>query len=513
MTQPQCPWGRIAGWMLGVLFIAMFVCLLFDRDAVKLLRALSWVTLLVAAITDRHARRRQHILPVVVSWGFVAACTAGAAWMWGDLAGAVNSFVRYQVGVIWFALLWVALPIFVHPLWKRGPAPQPHDWTLRWAGWLGATLLGFCFYATLSAAASLFSKDSMELLGGELLPYAGMFIIIKRTAWCVKSDWWRVTARTVWGVTVIASFAMAVVMLMALISHNLSNQLLAADFFRIDSDAPDTRRLQFLFDHHNRAGFFAAAAVFLCLAGALGGRAWRGLAITGAACAAFALPFTLTRGALVAAGLAMTVFIIVGATRYRRGGWIVLAALLVLAPVGWITLPVSYKAHIAKIINPANYNEHSGGSIGARLIMWDTAVELIKKRPGLGFGYGFENFEHTIRLEHPLRPEFFEGSSHAHNHWLETAAETGIPGALLLFALTAMRIGGLIIGWWRARQTRHPLAILLLLWICLELMIQFYGLTNYTLRRNLGFLTYWIWAGSVVLILYATATSRQNDTA
>jgi O-antigen ligase len=494
----------LAGWALGLLFAAMFVCLLFDREAEKVLRVLAWLGLVLAAATDRHAHWRKHWWKAVAAWTAVIAATTGAAWLWGDFAAALSALIKYQVGVIWLALVWIALPVFVHADWRR--PGQPPVWALRWAGWLGAVLLSFCFYATLSAGASLFPKESFELLGGELLPYAGMFVIIKRMSWCVETRWWQATARTVWGVVVVASLAMAAVMLLALASRPLSDAFLQAGLFRVDSDAPGTRRLQFLFSHHNRAGFFSAVAIFLCLAGAWGGRAWRILGICAAAAAAFALPFTLTRGALVAAALGMLLFIAGSAMRHRRGGWIILAALIVLLPAAWLALPQKYQQHISKITNPANYQEHAGGSIGARLVMWQTAAEMIVKRPALGFGYGFENFESTARLEHPKNPEYFAGASHAHNHWLETAAETGIPGALLLFALTVFRIGGLVRAWWRStrgRGTRPDLAWLLMLWLCLELLIQFYGMTNYTLRRNLGFLTYWIWAGSVVLVLRA----------
>src|SRR5690606_28187397 len=111
-------------------------------------------------------------------------------------------------------------------------------------------------------------------------------------------------------------------------------------------------------------------------------RWWRLLAITGAVAAAIALPFTLTRGALVAAAIGMTIFIMVGIARSKRARWPGLATVVIALPLMWILLPSDYKEHIAKITDVENYKEGEGGSIGARLVMWQTAVGMIERRPG-----------------------------------------------------------------------------------------------------------------------------------
>jgi O-antigen ligase len=305
---------------------------------------------------------------------------------------------------------------------------------------------------------------------------------------------------------------MALIALLALASHRLSDIFLQADLFRVDSDAPDTRRLQFLFYHHNRAGFFAACGLFLCLVGAWGTSLWRVIGIAGAAGAAIALPFTLTRGALIAAACGMVLFTLVGLLRKRRGRWALLLALLIGSPILWFTLPQNYKAHIEKITNVKNYHVGAGGSIGARFVMWDEARAMIVKRPFLGFGYGFENFESTARKEHPEIPNYFQDAAHAHNHWLETGAEIGMPGLVLLGLFTLVRMSGLAWCWWRSARGGKQWAWLLLLWLSLEVTIQLYGMTNYTLRRNLGYLTYGIWAGSVILCIKSRNSSEGNNT-
>ena len=133
---------------------------------------------------------------------------------------------------------------------------------------------------------------------------------------------------------------------------------------------------------------------------------------------------------------------------------------------------------------------------------------MIGRRPALGFGYGFENFESTARLEHPAIPNFFKDAVHAHNHWLETAAEQGIVGMAILFLWTLIRIGLLAGTWWRAAPVNPAVSRLLLLWLSLEIAIQVYGLGNYALRRNLGYLIYMIWAGSIGWIRFARRATR-----
>ncbi len=520
----------------------MLICIILDRDADKILPLLAWILIAVMALADRH-RSWTRLSAAVTATATVIIISGIIAFLAGDFRESVSSFFKYQIAVLWLAITWLALPIFPRPSHAGTSARIPSRRFFRSPlPSLITLLLAFTAWATFSAAGSLFPEESMDLLGSELLPYTGIFILLIRLT-CqsplpdapppqlstVHSQLSTPNApqlstlnsqlstppapqlstlnsqlsthRASWLIIVTASLAMAIIALLALASPGLQKLFLNADLFRLDSDAPDTHRLQFLFHHHNRAGFFAACAIFLSLAGAFGRTHWRALGICGAIAAAIALPFTLTRGALIAAAAGMTAFTLLGLTSYRRGRWALLTAFVLSIPLIWALLPENYQDHIAKITNLRNYREGQGGSIGARLIMWENAADMIEKRPALGFGYGFENFVATARHDNPHIPNYFQDAVHAHNQWLETAAETGIPGLLLLAAFTSLRILWLLATWWTTSRRKHPLAWLLLLWLSLEITIQVYGLTNYTLRRNLGYLTYAIWSGSVVLIL------------
>lgn len=505
LRNAPCPWPATSGWILGALFVVLLLCLLLDKEADRLMRAVGWVGMLVAAVTDRYARSLAHFGKVFCWFIVIGAVAAFCSIQWGEAADALKAANRYFIPVIWFVLLSLAIPAFRQPATlPEGDCPLP--WAYCWGNWLMLILLSFCAWATFTSAASLFPKDSMELLGAELLPYAGMLIILARAAQCDVAPWRRTAAVATWATVIAASIGMAAIMITSFAFPAASAELLRYDLFRVDHDAPGTHRLQFLFSHHNRAGFFAATAIFLCLAGIHIFPRWRWLAIAGAVAAAFALPFTLTRGALVAGAVAMLVFIIATAIGRNRGSLIILGAIIVLLPAGWLAMPENYQQHISKMVNRENYREDAQGSIAARLVMWEAARDMIAKRPGLGFGYGYENFENAARLEHPDNPDYFAGAAHAHNQWLETGAETGIPGMTLLALFTLLRLGGLITGWWILQRCGHPMAWLIVLWLSLEIVVQIYGITNYPLRRNLGYLSYWVWAMSIVLIIRAART-------
>ncbi len=68
-----------------------------------------------------------------------------------------------------------------------------------------------------------------------------------------------------------------------------------------------------------------------------------------------------------------------------------------------------------------------------RSLIWNSAIDFIKKHPFTGGGYG--NWKiNSIPYETTFQPGFGI-AKHAHNDFLEIAADTGIPGALIYLAL------------------------------------------------------------------------------
>jgi O-antigen ligase len=174
---------------------------------------------------------------------------------------------------------------------------------------------------------------------------------------------------------------------------------------------------------------------------------------------------------------------------------------LLAAPLLWFALPKAHQRQFAQAFSPSTYRLGAQSTIGSRLIVWRKTVDMIARRPLFGCGYGFESFEALFNRESPPGSVQLEGTSHAHNQWLEIAAEAGIPAALVFLAFTVVRIA-LMAASWRAAAHRAgagTAAGVILLWLALEAAIQVYGLTNYTLRRNMGLFTYGLWGIGVAM--------------
>ncbi|HSI56836.1 MAG TPA: O-antigen ligase family protein [Ideonella sp.] len=122
---------------------------------------------------------------------------------------------------------------------------------------------------------------------------------------------------------------------------------------------------------------------------------------------------------------------------YSRGAYVaVLAALLVLGLVRWRLLLVLLAIFMFtwttvlpdSVVDRINTTESEDGdleeSAAMRLVVWDLAERLFKEHPG--FGVGFDGFWYAS-----------DGLSlrNTHNYYLQTAAEQGLIGLLLLAAL------------------------------------------------------------------------------
>jgi O-antigen ligase len=293
--------------------------------------------------------------------------------------------------------------------------------------------------------------------------------------------------------------SMLIVLVLRSLSPSAASWLRANELIRVEADDPNAPwRLQFPFSHHNRTGFYCMCSVFLMLLlsaaeGIRGGRwtarvAWLATAAGAVGC----LVFTMTRGALIGGVAGLAVWF--GGTLCVRGKRKWMLGVVLLVPIGFLLLPSSHRRQLMQIASISSYRPGVETTIGARLITWRDAVGIIRERPGLGVGYGFENFERVYDERHGGSSVNVGGISHAHNQWLEIAAECGIPAAVVFGAFTILRVGVLILSWLRAVRLGSPMARVLLLLIALEVAIQLYELTNYSLRRGLGFLTYGIWA-------------------
>jgi len=132
-----------------------------------------------------------------------------------------------------------------------------------------------------------------------------------------------------------------------------------------------------------------------------------------------------------------------------------------------------------------------GDTLYLRYAGWRAAVEMIRSHPVLGVGYGSEVFEEVYRRDFQNLYKDPEKKPHAHNNFLEIASESGL-GALALF----LWLNGLI-AWRLWRRRKMPGGCYRPALLGLLAAIHAYGMANYNLRQGIGFL---LW-GLLALLL------------
>ena len=125
----------------------------------------------------------------------------------------------------------------------------------------------------------------------------------------------------------------------------------------------------------------------------------------------------------------------------RRRLLMFLAALLASAAVLIVSLSFSGRALAVRL-------ENSGPDLDSRARVWRVGVELLLERPWLGWGQG--SFETVFAPRQPL--DLQDRWQSAHNDWLQSGIELGLPG-LLGLAATALCWCSV---WWRGLPPGRP---------------------------------------------------------
>lgn len=501
------PWtAKTAVFLFGAL---IFLLILFfpDKRVDEYQTRVSWLLLAVAALLDREGplRSRLRLLSVLYPATLLLAALPALTDS-NEAATAVRYFFRYQNWLLWLAVLWLASPFLL-----RLRAESPHRDSRTGLPLMIAALLTFDFLLMASGFAAPDVKQAMKHLGAEALPYAGLFVLLTRLLPGYARER-TLSARFGLGLLIAVLVAMLGVVAVHAVNGSGAQWLRENEWIRVEQDPAAPKRLQFPFEHHNRAGYFAACAFFLCLAAAAGFRSRCGktAAVIGAGLAMAVLPHPMTRGAILAAGVGLVVIAAATLIQYRRRLPRAIWILPLFLPLLWFVLPQAHRHHFTTTFRPETVDPDAGNTVVSRFTLWRYTSDMIAERPWFGFGHGTDNFETNLAQRHPTEIPHLTGSSHAHNMWLETAAEAGVPAALAFLAFTLLRIAFLLQAWSTARRTGSVLALPLLLWIGLEIVIQIYGLSNYPLRRNLGLFTYAIWGIGVALALVAR-TQREPE--
>lgn len=486
-------WRRV----LLVLYGVMFLLFLGDRRTSGELMRMAWVTMALAALVDRSMDWRMRWRPVSIAYAFTVliALFAGIAITPGN--GAARHFLYYQNWAIWLIDLWLAWPLLA-------AAARP----LRV---LIILLLLFCWWCMLSAFASPDAPTAMKMWGREIGMYAGIFSLTVRL-FLVELPGEKLLIRLCTGVMLLVTVLMLCVVAAAHLPAT-ATWLAAREWIRVEPLDPNAPwRLQFPFQHHNRVGYFACVAcfVFVAMAAVAHGRTWRAVWVAAALGAMIALSFTATRGAMLAVAAGLLIAAAGMCAQRGRRRWLLM---LLLVPGLYFLLPAGHRSQIQQMFDLSSYRPGTTTTMGTRQLIWQGASGFIAADPVLGLGYGFETFEEAFEKQYPAKAAVLEGVSHAHNMWIETSVESGVPAALLLLVFMGLRVCWLAGRCYSRDRTgasgyAGAPAALLTIWLAVEIAVAVYGLSNYPLRRNIGLATYVVWAVGVIMVWRSGAGVR-----
>lgn len=252
-------------------------------------------------------------------------------------------------------------------------------------------------------------------------------------------------------------------------------------------------RLQGVFDQPNQLGSFCAAVAMISTSLMFGAASRAGRVIAGGATLALlaGLLMSLSRGAWVGTALGLAT-VMVMLPRARRA--VAIAAVPILASAFFFG---SFQQEAVQLDVVGDRVRTIGvlSPYDGRDDIWAEAQRQIIERPLTGFGPGsFPTASLRSASEAATVRPF-----HAHNLLLTWAAETGIPGALLVigFGVALWRVGRRAARATRTGGDDNDLAIVV---GPLAALIAFagQGIVDYTLRNALIFLVFWAMAGLVL---------------
>lgn len=500
---------------LSSLLFGLFLLLVpFEDWGTGLRDAALWLTPLALAWENRReagdwlARRGWRWAGLygraVAGWVGIAACSAAAA-------AVSDSVMEPEAGGVFLAALKRLIPfVLVGPIllvligqrqFEEHAALGDPDLlrrSRRLQRWLWGCLGAFFGWLVV---ASIFSADpevSYRYLFKEMGAYGVAFCVLR-----IKVSGGRGGLRPFWiqwpalvsGVLALAGVGIFLTAYFGL--PETRGFLVDQDLIRFNYTAAGNPiiRLQFPFSTHNRLGSFMLTSLMLAVAAVAVGRSLkvRWLMMGAILCMLAALVLSGTRGAMLAAALGLVVW---GISRPR---W--LAAFAVLGLIVVAILPAENRRLIQSIADPQTYQSRIN-SVHYRLVAWRYAGEMIVDRPLTGLGYGWPLFEDFYPL---YNEQDIERKPHAHNNYLELGAETGVPGAVLFgMYQVLLLLGGLALVRHRTAAVRRAGWAILALVLALNL----FGMTNYSLRRNVGFMV-WIAYGAAQGIVVSLSGRKE----
>ncbi len=199
---------------------------------------------------------------------------------------------------------------------------------------------------------------------------------------------------------------------------------------------------------------------------------------------AAALLMNATRGGWLAVTAVTLLLLAYYFFRYRKLAVLVLC-LFTVAGVGL----AHYEPFLQRFltITDAQYQSNS-----ERCLMWQSAFHMFQDHPVLGVGLGQYKSNYQEKYILPEAKERENG--HAHNNFIQMAAENGAAGLAGFLALISGFIG---VSLWRFRKEKNPYALMMAM-STLALILQ--GLTEYNFGNSAVMKCFWLAEGCLLVL-------------
>lgn len=404
-----------------------------------------------------------------------------------------------EVGALAFCMVLVFLSQFFY---------RPEVWGFldRWMKTILALAWAFCLVVMISAVWSIDPFESFRYLRKFLVPYLLVYMITVETLHSWRH--YRIVITTIFLVGIIVtSISVMGRYIYRYSGHDVQREFLEGDnkgFLREEVIGGKVElRNQWPFEHHNRLCAYALMVTLFVWLQFFVTRNWelRTLVAISTLVPFWCMLATLTRGgwvALAAGAIALILML----------NWRVIWVLLAIVVATWCLAPPVIRGRIKTVFDPRTYTS-SVGTFKDRWDTWGWTVDILKQRPVLGLGAGWEVFGSYVKVHYGSLREGVD-PPHAHNNFLEIAVESGLL-ALLLFLAFLAALTAQIARAWRETQRRTKRRCVTAGFFGLLVGITVYGLSNYSLRYHIGMLIWVCFALMTLLPTIARAIPEDDE--
>ena len=429
----------------------------------------------------------------------------GIAWIYLGATQSMFTFAEVAKALLKeiSALYFCMTAVFLGQFFFRPESWKPLE---RWTKISFVLVWVFSLIVLLSAVCSVEPLDSLANVRKYMIPYLLVYV----TAVESFSSWrhYRIAITAVYLAGIIVTSASVTARYMYVHGGlDLKHEFLQSEIVRQETttEGRTELRIQWPFGHHNRLCSYAIIVTMFVWLQFFVTRNWelKTLVAISAVIPIWCAILTLTRGgwiALATGALALILMI------NWRSVWILLAVVL----AAWLVSPPVVRDRLNSVFRLSTYTQESG-TLYLRKHLWAWAIDIARQHPVLGLGAGWERYEEYVKKTYPLPVPNME-TSNAHNNFLEIAAESGIPAALVFLAFTATLVVQISRAW-RVTERQTKRRFVVAGFFALFITITVYGLGSYSLRERVGMLVWICFALMTLLPIIARAIPEESEPA